>query len=98
MERPPGNLSSPPRPRGIEDAVLSELRQQFPQFHIWREANGQRVRYIARRLSLGTSLHTVVTADLDELRATLASGGAGQDPGLHDTGASAALSRQRRSA
>lgn len=50
---------------------LSPLREQFPQFRIWREITGKRVRYVARSLHRGTGPHTVVTADLDELRVTL---------------------------
>jgi O-methyltransferase involved in polyketide biosynthesis len=50
---------------------LSPLREQFPQFRIWREVIGKRLRYVARSLHGQGSPHTVVTADLDELRATL---------------------------
>lgn len=52
--------------------ALAQIEQQFPQFAIWREATGDRTRYIARARRLSTRLHTVVTADLDELRDTLA--------------------------
>jgi hypothetical protein len=58
--------SLPPAPQD-----LASLRDEFPGFRIWREVNGDRVRYIARRLSPGAGPHTVVTADQDELRAAL---------------------------
>lgn len=96
MQRPPDNPSGLPRPLGIHDAILAELRQQFPQFRIWREAIGPRTRYIARRLDPGTRLHTVVTADPDELRATLAAACTTQDPGAHGRPATPVLPRQRR--
>jgi hypothetical protein len=51
---------------------LAMLRQEFPGFRIWREViGGERARYIARSIHLGKSPHTVITADLDELRAAL---------------------------
>src|ERR1035438_1322438 len=53
---------------------LADLREEFPGFKIWKEAIGERTRYIARSLSLGSHLHTVVTADLGELRAALDEG------------------------
>jgi len=53
---------------------LPILRQQFPGFEIWREATGDRTRYVARRRHTWLSPHTVVTADPDELRATLHQG------------------------
>lgn len=48
------------------------IQREFPQFVIWREALRDRIRYIARARDLSTPLHTVVTADLEELRAALA--------------------------
>jgi hypothetical protein len=48
------------------------LRRDFPNFHIWREAIGDRVRFVAVRRRSGVHPHTVVTADLDELGAVLA--------------------------
>jgi hypothetical protein len=50
------------------------LQQQFPGFRIWQEFAGGRVRYVARRISPGPGLHTVVTADLGELHAALSPG------------------------
>lgn len=52
--------------------ILEAIQQDFPQFVVWREAALDRVRYVARARDLTTSLHTVVTADLGELRAALA--------------------------
>lgn len=50
---------------------LASLRDDYPGFRVWQEVTGDRVRYVARRLSPGIGPHTVVTADLDELRAVL---------------------------
>ena len=50
---------------------LAALRQDFPHFRIWREITGDRIRYVARRVHLGSSPHTVVTDDLTELRIAL---------------------------
>jgi hypothetical protein len=50
---------------------LAALRDEFPGFRIWRETIGDRVRYIARSLHTDTGPHTVVSADLDEIRAVL---------------------------
>jgi hypothetical protein len=54
-----------------EISALNEIQAQFPQFAIWREALRDRIRYIARARDLTTALHTVVTADLEELDALL---------------------------
>ena len=61
----------PDRPDAMA-ADLDSLREEFPAFRIWRDANGERTRYVAQRLHPGTRPHTVVTADLPELRAALA--------------------------
>ena len=53
---------------------LDVVQQQFPHFLIWQEFAGDHVRYIARRTSPGPGLHTLVTADLGELRAALSAG------------------------
>jgi hypothetical protein len=50
---------------------LAGLCREFPDFRIWREITGDRTRYIARSLRLGTNPHTVVTDDLDELSGAL---------------------------
>jgi hypothetical protein len=51
--------------------VLAGLREDFPCFRIWRERTCDRIRYVARSLHPGLNPHTVVTDDLDELRAAL---------------------------
>jgi hypothetical protein len=53
---------------------LAELQQQFPRFRIWQEFGLDRMRYVARRIVPGPGLHTVVTADVGELRAALSTG------------------------
>jgi MFS family permease len=55
----------------VSFAVAGALREEFPAFRIWREANGERTRYVAQRLHPGTRPHTVVTAGLPELRAAI---------------------------
>jgi hypothetical protein len=50
---------------------LAALQRDFPGFRIWQEAMGERARLVAVRRQHGTSPHTVVTADLTELRAVL---------------------------
>src|SRR5450755_923055 len=65
------NIAIRPRTGKVAPAGIPELRADFPQFRIWREVTGERVRYIARSLHLGVSPHTVVTADLGELRTLL---------------------------
>ena len=57
--------------------VLLGLQQEFPGFRIWQESHGDRKRYVACRVLAGTRPHSVVTADLDELRDAL-----GGKPGL----------------
>ena len=54
---------------------LSDVRRDFPNYRIWREIVGYRVRYAARGLRLGARPYAVVAADLGELRAALAAGG-----------------------
>src|SRR5260370_5042472 len=69
---PAQDSATSPAPPGVTPDEIERLRQEYPGFRIWREAIGDRVRYVARRLRPGTGPHTVVTADLDELRAVLA--------------------------
>ena len=70
-----GTESQPARQAATaQDAGPSELgtlREQFPGFRIWREITGDRCRYVARSQRQGLSPHTIVTADMDELRAAL---------------------------
>jgi hypothetical protein len=56
---------------GRAAAKLAAVCEEFPGYRIWREIIGDRTRYIARSLRPGTRPHTLVTADLDELRDTL---------------------------
>jgi hypothetical protein len=72
MKRAPHDTADRSRPaRADGPATLLALRADFPHFRIWTEVTGDRVRYIARRRSEGTGPHTVVVADLGELRAVL---------------------------
>jgi len=52
--------------------TLRQIRSEFPGFEIWREVAVDRTRFIAQARDLDTSPHTVVTADLGELRDALA--------------------------
>jgi len=64
----------PPTPAGRDQddaARLDQLRTDFPAFDIAREITGDRIRYVSRRRCWGVQPHTVVTADLNELRAAL---------------------------
>ncbi len=56
---------------GPPDAELAALQADFPGFRIWREAVADRARYVARSQRPGLNPHTVVTADLSELRTAL---------------------------
>lgn len=60
--------------------MLSDVRAQFPGFWIWQERIGDRTRYVARSLRRELGPHTVVTADLDEMRALLADAPARSQP------------------
>jgi O-methyltransferase involved in polyketide biosynthesis len=51
---------------------LTALRAEFPTFRIWREDASGRVRFVARSLRADVNPHTVITADLGELRAAIA--------------------------
>jgi hypothetical protein len=54
---------------------LTVLQDEFPAYQIWQEQLPGRTRYIARRLNEGLGPHTVVTADVGELRQALAQAG-----------------------
>ncbi len=62
------DLACEPVPSCLE---LVSLREEYPSFRVWQEVSGDRVRYVACRLAPGIGPHTVVTADLGELRAML---------------------------
>jgi hypothetical protein len=66
-----------PAGRSAQDdaARLDQLRTDFPDFDIAREIIRDRIRYVSRRRRPGVQPHTVVTADLEELRAALTSVG-----------------------
>ena len=53
---------------------LTELETDFPDFRIWCEITGERVRFVAQSLAAGTRPHTLVSPDLTELRAGLTDG------------------------
>jgi hypothetical protein len=56
----------------VSDA-FDEVQREFPHYRIWQEVRGTRdPRYAAKARSLAVKPHTVVTADLAELRAELA--------------------------
>jgi hypothetical protein len=50
---------------------LADLQQDFPGYRIWHEALSDRVRLVAVTRQPGATPHTVVTADVAELRAAL---------------------------
>ena len=68
--------------------AIAVLRADFPDHEIWREDDGSQVRYIAR----GQHPHTVVTADLGELRTAL-SGASAQSPAAASQAPSPAAAR-----
>jgi S-adenosyl methyltransferase len=50
---------------------LAVLREEFPAYRIWREETPGRSRYVARSRHQGLSPHTIVTAEIGELREAL---------------------------
>lgn len=54
-------------------AQLTALRTRYPHYRIWQETAGERTCYVARRQGTGTGPHTLVTGDVSELAAALAS-------------------------
>src|ERR1022692_2814018 len=71
---PPATAPSPGHTaiaaRGAADE-LHALREDFPQYRIWSEPRRGQTSYVARSQRTGLCPHTVVTADLAELRAAL---------------------------
>jgi hypothetical protein len=51
---------------------LADLQQAFPGYRIWQEPMGDQIRLVAVSRKPGNSPHTLITADLAELRAALA--------------------------
>jgi hypothetical protein len=74
--------------------TLTALRAEFPEFQIWLEPLSSRDRFVARRQRPGPGLHTVVTSDPAELRATLAAARPPQEPGPASTLSAATVGRQ----
>ena len=66
-------MPSPPQDAAATPGELASLQEEFPGFQIWREVTGEHARLVAVRRHAGTSPHTVVTADMAELRAALGS-------------------------
>jgi S-adenosyl methyltransferase len=68
-------LTTARRPAGAPAVAapdpLTALQAEFPAFRIWRETICGRVRYNAIRRQPGVHPHTLVTGDLDEMRAAL---------------------------
>ncbi len=50
---------------------LAVLRAEFPAYEVWREGTPGRVRYVARSRAPGVNPHTLITADVEELREVL---------------------------
>ena len=61
---------------------LADLQEEFPRYQIWQEVVRDRTRYVARSQQAGTRPHTLVTADLQELRNGLSAGEDQADDGL----------------
>jgi len=59
---------------------LADLQQDFPDYRIWQEPMGGRLRLVAVCRTPGASPHTLVTADPSELRSALASSTLPSDP------------------
>ena len=73
--QPSDPLASAQERRTTDPSTLSELdgiRREFPRYRIDIEHFPHRQRYVARRIQPGPGPHTFITADLDELRAELA--------------------------
>lgn len=56
----------------VNDNPVRDVQREFPHYRIWREMTGTRKpRYVAQARNLRVRPHTVMTADLAELRAEL---------------------------
>lgn len=64
-------MTSPSEHPAATPWELITLQEEFPGFRIWREVTGKHARLVAVRRDPGTSPHTIVTADIAELRAAL---------------------------
>lgn len=67
-------------PSTTELADLQTARRDFPRYHIDVDLAPGRRRYIARRTQPGPGPHTLITSDLTELRAELATSQSPQLP------------------
>jgi hypothetical protein len=54
--------------------VMRAVQEEFPAYRIWREVIRGRSCYVACSRRIGVRPHTLVTPDLDELRAGLLAG------------------------
>jgi hypothetical protein len=72
--RSDGTMHPAPANENEKDEEIAQLQASFPQFRIWRESTHRGPRYIACRLQPGTRPHTLITSDLNELRAELGTG------------------------
>jgi O-methyltransferase involved in polyketide biosynthesis len=74
MIRPPATIDQAglhsQAPAVTPDPILA-LQHQFPRYRISQEAICDRVRYVARSREHGLRPHTVISDDLEELRAAL---------------------------
>jgi len=50
---------------------LAVLRAEFPAYEMWQEDTPGRIRYVARSRAPGVNPHTLITADVEELREVL---------------------------
>jgi hypothetical protein len=78
-------MTGPAHDVGITPGDLASLQQQYPAFRIWQDVTGEHARLVAVCCHAGTSPHTVVTTDADELRAVLS--GSHQPMTVNDPGA-----------
>jgi hypothetical protein len=77
------------------EITLAALRAEFPRFRIWIEAAPSGYRFAASRQRPGSGLHTVITTDPAELRATLAAAQTSQYADAHGQVATPGVPLQR---
>lgn len=61
-------------PPHVSAEEFAALEADFPGHRIWQEITGEHARFVAQSRRAGTRPHTLVTADLAELRAGLTDG------------------------
>lgn len=64
-------MDLPPFTSTDEQAGLEAARRDFPRYQIDVELAVDRRRYVARRIQPGPGPHTLITSNLNELRAEL---------------------------